>query len=229
MGILARIFKGNEKPLCRRPWFDPQSFSDQKLTTYRENQQPLEVDSMDSLKITQIDSFSPWNRFVVYQQWGDEALHGGRYYHWLDKKTAGLVAKTINGGPTKNIIFLCTMFEPGAIRYFADILLNGSSRNEQAPIDMLGLFWCFNGASVTDEPENVEDIAYTIDRMQLKRLSILTGHFDNEFENALADRLLDKNNTSLEHFGVFQKDDSYQWPRFPTPRMDAMVGMNRNI
>jgi hypothetical protein len=82
-----------------------------------------------------------------------------------------------------------------------------------------------SGDDITDEPENVDDIAYVANKLNIKRLSILTGAFNEECHDRLAENL--KENKSLQYFCVFENDDSEQWPCFPTPKIDAITNANR--
>lgn len=172
----------------------------------------------------QSDKYSPGNEFIIYQQWGPTRADGGRSYLWLDIPTAERLAEGISKGFTKNLILVCTMFEPGSIQRFADVLV-GSNSSASPSLDLLGLFWYFSGDDITDEPENVDDIAYAVNKLNIKRLSILTRVFNDECHGRLAENL--KENKSLQYFSVFENDDSEQWPPFPTPEIDAITNANR--
>ena len=210
---------------CRQPIFDVSSPHDQKLTTYDNPiESYYEVDQIEVFEQLQSDKYSPGNEFIIYQQWGPTREDGGRPYFWLDIPTAERLAKGVSKGFTKNLILVCTMFEPGSIQRFTDALV-GSNSLAPPPLDLLGLFWYFSGDDITDEPENVDDIAYAVNKLNIKRLSILTRAFNDECHDRLAENL--KENKSLQYFCVFENDDSEQWPPFPTPKIDAITNANR--
>ncbi len=227
MSFFKALFGGRpEAPLCRKPWFDPRSQADQKVTTYDEPQDPLEVDTLEALKAVQEPRFSPRNRFIVYQQWGAVEPDGSRPYFWLDKPAAQAVAQAIAGGPARSLILLCTTFQKGAIRQFSDTLSTQKGAGEREPLEMLGFFWYFSGDTIDDEPESADEIAYAANRLNLSRLSLLTGTFSPEIEDRLLRGL--KDNVRLKRFGAFGKDESYTWPAFAAPRLEAFVAANRD-
>ncbi len=211
---------------CRQPFFDISSPHDQKLTTYDSPiESYYEVDQIEVFEQLQSDKYSPGNEFIIYQQWGPTREDGGRPYFWLDIPTAERLASGISKGFTKNLILVCTMFEPGSIQRFTNVLISNNSLGAPPSLDLLGLFWYFSGDDITDEPENVDDIAYVANKLNIKRLSILTRDFNDECHDRLAENL--KENKSLQYFSVFENDDSEQWPRFPTPKIDAITNANR--
>lgn len=215
-----------QQEICARsPWFDPRSPHDLKVTTYSEPQDPVEVDTIENLRLSQSNLYSPRNQFVVYQQWAERLPEGGRHYLALTVPAAAAVAEIIRGGATRNLILLCTTFMPGAIRCFVDALTQNEAPDSAPQLEFLGLFWYFSGDDITDEPEHSADVAYAANRLRLKRLSVLTGAFNNGCEDLLVSGL--QQNTTLEHFGVFHKTEQYTWGQIPTPRVDALVSVNR--
>ncbi|XGV96017.1 MAG: hypothetical protein ACAF41_25180 [Leptolyngbya sp. BL-A-14] len=212
--------------VARQPWFDPRSPHDLKVTTYLEPQDPIEVDTIEHLRLSQSDIYSPRNQFIVYQQWGERLPDGGRPFLALTVPAATAVAEIIRGGPTRNLILICTTFMPGAIRAFADTLTQNEAPHNAPQLEFLGIFWYFSGDDITDEPEHSADVAYAANRLRLKRLSILTGAFNSECEDRLVAGL--QQNTALEYFGVFHKTEQYTWQQIPTPKVDELVSANRN-
>ncbi len=210
---------------CRQPFFDVSSPHSQKLTTYDSPiESYYEVDQIEVFKQLQSDKYSLGNEFIIFQQWGPTREDGSRPYFWLDIPTAERLAKGVSKGFTKNLILVCTMFEPGAIRRFTDVLI-GSNSLASPSLDLLGLFWYFSGDDITDEPENAEDIAYAVNRLNIRRLSILSGAYDQACHDRLVESLRD--NKSLQYFSVFENDDNGQWPRFSTPEIDTIINANR--
>ncbi len=199
--------------------------NDQKLTTYDDIQKPVEVDSIEYFKLSQSSEFAEYNNFLIYQHQSPLEESDGemvRYFRWLDKQTAETLANTIKGGPTKKIIMICTMFESGAIKHFADTLLYNSQKNKiKSSLDMLGLFWYLSMDDITDVADYPKEIAYAVNNLEIKRISILTGEFNDQIENQLVEEL--KDNNTLEKFMVFQKDDKQEWPIIPTPKIDSLL------
>lgn len=205
---------------CDKPWFDPNSPHDQKITTYGSNQCPIETDTFEGLRIAQIQGFSPCNDFQLFQHWGDwQKMDDGsrvRPYYALTAERALRAAEIIKGGPARRLILLVTMFMKGALRAFADAMGPGQ-------LEMMGFFWYFSGDDITDEAENAPDIMYAAKTLDLRRISILTGAFDKTVEKALAEGIMDC--PSLEVLEVYRKDGpDYTWPRYQTPLIDAALG-----
>jgi len=218
------FYFGNHLRLCSRLFFDIESPNDQKLTLYDERKEPIETDTIDGLRKIQSKAFIPLNHFIIYQHWGDGESDDGvpyRLYTALEKSKAENIAKILKCGQVKNFIFICTMFMPGAIRTFTDIMLEGTPHY----LDMLGFFWGLSGDDMTDEVENAYDIADAANRLKIKRLSILTAEFDSGCENRLAEGL--RGNSTLRRFGVFRNDERNEFPRFPTPIIDAAIRMDK--
>ncbi|MBW4691252.1 MAG: hypothetical protein KME27_05740 [Lyngbya sp. HA4199-MV5] len=223
---------------ARQPWFDPRSPHDLKVTTYLEPQHPIEVDTIENLRLSQSALYAPRNQFIVYQQWGerpterDRALGvlsnpvTGRIYYALTETAAVAIAEIIRGGPTRNLMLLCTTFMPSAIRAFVDTLTQNETPNDAPQLEFLGLFWYFSGDDITDEPEHSTDVAYAANSLRLKRLTVLTGAFNDECEDLLVAGL--QQNTTLEHFGIFHKNELHKWKQIPTPKVDALISANRN-
>lgn len=204
---------------CDKPWFDPNSSHDQKVTTYGSGQCPIETDSFEGLSTAQFQGFSPCNDFQLFQHWGDwETMEDGsnaRPYYALTIERALRAAEIIRGGPARRLILMVTMFMSGAIRSFADAIGPGQ-------LEMMGFFWYFSGDDITDEAENAPDIMYAARTLGLKRVSILTGAFDRTSEKALAEGVLDC--LLLEVLEVYGKDGpNYTWPRYPTPLIDVAL------
>lgn len=213
------------RTLVKSPWFNPNSPYDQKVTTYLEPQNPVEVDTPNALRFVQSEEFYPRNQFVVYQQWGEEIPDVGRPLYWFDLKAATTVAEIIKGGPTRKLILICTTFQPGSIRRFAEEMVQDQSKNNGNQLEFLGFFWYFSGDDITDDSDYAAEIAFATNCLSLKRLSILTGAFNNECEDRLFEGL--QQNTSLQHFGVFYKSEEYTWQQIPTPKIDELVNNNR--
>jgi hypothetical protein len=216
-----------QQEICaRQPWFDPSSPYDLKVTTYSEPQDPIEVDTIENLRLSQSNLYAPRNQFIVYQQWGERLPEGGRPYLALTVPAAVAVAEILRGGSTRNLILLCTTFMPGAIRAFVDTLIQNEAPDSAPQLEFLGFFWYFSGDDITDEPEHSADVAYAANRLRLKRLTVLTGAFNSECEDLLVAGL--QQNTTLEYFGVFHKTEQYTWEQIPTPQVDALVSANRS-
>lgn len=216
-----------QQEICaRQPWFDPSSPYDLKVTTYSEPQDPIEVDTIENLRLSQSNLCAPRNQFIVYQQWGERLPEGGRPYLALTVPAAVAVAEILRGGSTRNLILLCTTFMPGAIRAFVDTLIQNEAPDSAPQLEFLGFFWYFSGDDITDEPEHSADVAYAANRLRLKRLTVLTGAFNSECEDLLVAGL--QQNTTLEYFGVFHKTEQYTWEQIPTPQVDALVSANRS-
>lgn len=220
--------KGEFGLFCDKPFFDRTSLNDIKLTTYNDKKlNPVEVDKKSFLELTQTEHFNPWNEFIIYQHWGQdtESTDGipCRLYKALDKYEADDIAKIIKGGPTRKIILVCTGFMRGSIRQFAETLSADSPHH----LEMLGLFWYFSGDDITDEKEDPYDVAYAVNQLKVKRLSILTAEFNKEVEESLAEGISD--NKDIKYVGIFQKEETFKWPKFETPNIDAIVQRNNGI
>lgn len=211
--------------ICRKPWFNPQSASDWKLTGYQEPKPFAEADSPVNLSKLMGAEFEPYNRFVIYQQWGPEAADGSRAYFWLNKQSAEELARTIASGHVQSLMLVCTTFEPGALRAFADALAAQRKPDGGPALEMLGLAWYFSGDTAEDSPEALDDAAYAANKLGLSRLSLLSGAFPPDAEQRLANGL--KGNTTLKWFGAFVRDEAMSWPAFPLPQMEALVSANR--
>ncbi len=214
---------GDFRLFCSKPWFNKKSVHDLKVVACDEKQTVVEVDTLEYLELTQHEpAFEKLNNFIIFQHWGpDRYADDGtpcRLYQTLTKPAAKAVAKILKGGPTKRFIFLCAGFTSGSIRLFADTLGPGQ-------LDMLGLFWYFCGDDITDDLQDSDDVAYAVNHLNLKRISILTGEFNSECEDRLAKGL--KDNKTIQYFEIFGKDDKHKYPRFDTPKLDKIMIANR--
>jgi hypothetical protein len=221
----AEPLKTRQLEMCQQFWFNPHSAHDQKLTLHHDNKRPVEVDSLEVLRLAQVEpSFHELNEFVVYQHWGPEVanLNGttSRLFKGLEDFESEELGKILNGGPTRRLVIVATTFSPNSIRRLAEVLLPDQ-------LETLGLCWFFSGDSILDRPQDRQDIIFAANRLNIKRLSILTGEFDVECEEILASGL--KDNKMLEAVGIFGKDDNQTWPRYPTPRLDAIFAKNADI
>ncbi|NLO91110.1 MAG: hypothetical protein GX410_03845 [Elusimicrobia bacterium] len=210
---------------CRKPWFNPYSDNDWKTTTYDSKKPFVEVDSIEGLMTAMKPEFKPYNSFVIFQQWGPEDKDGNRAYSWLSRPATEQLARALAAGDVRSIILLCTTFEPGAIRAFADTLASLRKPDDGSVLEMLGLFWYFSGDTVVDSPELLDEAAYAVNKLGLSRLSLLSGEFDAECERRLLHSL--EGNTKLQWLGVFGKDEAMSWPAFKTPGLAALADANR--
>ena len=211
--------------LCRKPWFNPESPADWKVTANQEPKPFAEVDSPANLLKAQGAEFTPYNRFVIYQQWGPVPDDGSRAYFWLSRQAAQELAEIVASGPAQELILVCTTFEPGAIRAFADALAARRKPENGVVLDTLGLFWYFSGDTAEDSPEILDEAAYAADKLGLNRLSILSGGFPPDAQQRLAAGL--KGNTTLKWFGAFSRDEAMTWPDYPMPQIQALISANR--
>ena len=210
---------------CRNPWFNPQSANDWKVTGSQKPEPFAEVDSPSNLSKVMEPEFEPYNRFVIYQQWGPESADGSRTYFWLNKQSAEELARRLAVSPVQSLILVCTTFEPGALRSFADGLAALRKPDGGTSLKMLGVFWYFSGDTAEDSPEVLDDAAYAANKLGLSRLSMLSGAFPADAEQRLMNSL--KGNTTLKWFGAFTRDEAMSWPAFPMPQLEALVSANR--
>lgn len=144
------------------------------------------MDSIKSLRVILSNSVELSDKIVLYQHWGSDIKSKEgiqcRVYSWLDKKTSKKIARIIKKSSIKNIILFFSAIESGSIRVFTDTL-------NSHQLDMLGLFWSLSGDNITDSKESISDIVYAVDRLSVKRLSILTGDFDNDCEMKFTEKL----------------------------------------
>lgn len=202
--------------ICQKPWFNCNEPNDQKLTISSEAiTEFYDIDLIDTFETLQNDKYDPKNNFVFYQQWGPVEQGVGRSYYWLDIKTAERLGKAINAGYVKSLIIICTTFQKDAIRKLADTI------NSNVSLDLLGFFWYFSGDSIVDEAEHAMDIGYLAEKVYVKRISILTGEYNNKLDDIFIAGF--QRAQSLEKFAVFQVDDEGTWPQIPTPKVDELL------
>jgi len=218
------------RPLCLSPFFDVNAPNDQRLTTYPEPLKPLETDTPKFLKLIAATQFHPINRAIAYQNWGadvqDASGQMSRPYKWFDRAAADQLSDALAGSMVRQLFLIFTMFEPGALLYFANKLRD--KRNAARPtsgqgpkpkvgaplLDMLGLWWAFSGDDMTDEASIPGEVAKAASILGLERLSLLTREFNGAIESALAEGF--KSAPRLKTIRVFRRDDENSWPEIST-------------
>lgn len=197
--------------MCRgRAWFDPNSNSDLRLTTYGpdEPQVMLEVDDLAPLEaFCEKLGASPGKiDFLVFQNWGEEK-NNSRAFFWFSKERAARLGQILRPTRFKKLLLICTTCEAGALRVLADEL--------GRPMEMVGVCWYFSGDDLTDDPTFPYDIGYLATRLELERLSILTALSNDTVNQQLASALAPA--SSLRIVRVFEKDDAKSWPQMRIP------------
>jgi hypothetical protein len=193
-------------------WFNPASPSDRSLTLQTALPPMVETDSLEILQTLQNQQHAPRNGFVVYQHWWEPSASGGRPVGALKPDQVAPIAAALRGGPTRHFILVTGGFVERSIQRLG-LELQGHD------LDTLGLFWYFSGDDISDVPSAAQEIVETCKLLKVKRLSILTGAFNQDIERKLAQGL-----GKLEACGIFQKDDGARYPRFPSPTLDRITG-----
>lgn len=205
-----------------RPWFNPSSPADRALTTYTldEPQLILEFDELEIMgewikEVARLQTGSNQKGnidFLVFQNWGP-ATPQGRSYFFLNAERATELGGYIKISNCQKLMLIVTTFQKGALKVLADSI--------DKPMAYVGLLWYFSGDDITDEACFPEEIGYLAKKLQLRRLAILTGAFNESVEKKLAECLAEA--SSLEVVSIHHKDDEARYPKLPTPLIEATL------
>ncbi len=211
-------------------WFDPDSPHDRRVvglepavaaSPLARGYASVEVDSIEHLRVSAKPETIGGHTTIIFQQWGPPASDGGRPYFWLDRATASELGATLRRTPARRLMLLFTTVQDGALRILADALIDGRPAGDFR-METLALAWYFSGDDITDDDHHVADVAYAATRLQVRRLSVLTGGWNAACDRRLAAELSAA--TTLESFAVFAKDEAHTWPQLTAPLVDALVG-----
>lgn len=204
------------------PWFNPSSDDDIALTTYSlaQPQMIMEYDELEVLcgyvdelsKLGGPGTGAPQGRFLVFQHWGPWA-NGSRPFMALMEPRAKLLGEAIHKSNFSKVMLIVTTFMKGSLRTLADSI--------DKKLEYLGLLWYFSGDDITDETYFTDDIGYLAKKLQLERLTIMTGAFNGEVEKRLAQAL--EQAPDLRIVQVHDKQENGLYPRLATPNIDAML------
>lgn len=204
------------------PWFNPSSDDDIALTTYTLDQPQLmmEYDELEVFcsyaeelgKLGSPGASPVPGRFLVFQHWGPWA-NGSRPFMALMEPRAKLLGEAIHKSNFTKVMLIVTTFMKGSLRTLADSI--------DKKLEYLGLLWYFSGDDITDESYFIDDIGYLAKKLQLERLTIMTGAFNETVEKRLAQAL--EQAPTLRIVQIHDKQENGRYPRLPTPNIDAML------
>lgn len=200
---------------ARRPWFDPASAADRRLFFLEPDTGVTEVEDLRQLAAAQTGEHAPYDRFVILQHPGED-LNGFRWI--LYPKFAAQLARVLGEGPARSLALLLGSPGEGSLLALADGLPPGRR------FDTLVLAWWFTGDDIADCSGIEEELALVVERLGVRKLALLTNNFRASHDTAIAKGLAD--NTSLVAFQACAKDDARQWPRRPSPALDALTARN---
>ena len=192
-----------------QPWFEPRSEPDRRVTGF---EHPMKVVEIDFLPVVAEVLPRLACDALCYQHW-KYGQGQGRAYVGLDSESAAQLGAGIQGSSIHSLALVVTDFSPGSIRDFARAL-------SPHRLKTLGLFWYLSGSDLTDsvgpartmfgQPCVSEEIAEAARLLQVERLRVLTGAFNEQCDAALAESL--KGLATLKRCDIFLKDDTHAYP-----------------
>lgn len=195
-------------------WFNPRSHDDVKILLSQPSAL-LETDDPQVLAQIGESRYHPQHHFVLYQPWREPLANSSkRLVGAMVPAMAGPVGECLSQSPVRHLFLITGGIFKGALGALREGL-----RGHQ--LETLGLVWHFTGDDITDVPTMADEIAELCAACGARRLSMITGAWSQGVEKQLVRRFAEV--PELRVCAAFEKDDRATYPRFHTPKLDALM------
>lgn len=195
-------------------WFDPHSKADVKLLMGHPKAL-LETDDPRVLAKIGSPQYHPHNQFVIYQPWREPVEDRTvRLVGAMVASMSGPAGESLAKSPVKHFFLVTGGVFRGALGAFKEGLAGH-------PLETLGIVWHFTGDDITDVPTMVEEIADLAAACSVQKLSLVTSAFNPEVERQMVQHFATV--PSLRQCSVWREEKGATYPRFNTPKLDAVL------